>query len=416
MSVYKRRICAECGKDFRDSTIAKKGNKEMPPPCPCGAATRYSKNWNVELKLPQKDGTMKPHRKGGFKTKEEAKLYEASLLDRRGKGDVFSRPKDTSMLNVFNTFLDWVDEREKEGRLASGSAESYRYRVRVHLKPFFTGKDARNIEWGDVDEYRDLRRTQVIEEGRGKGEAPTNATINREIATLKRALSIAIQKRILNYNPLAQYELLVEDNESDRYLTVDEIDKLLRECSRERESVLTADKFFPVYPKYLRTIVVLALNTGLRIDGVLTLRWEEVDWNRNEIVKMVKHHRAKETRPVRIPMNALLREELKLWQIRNGVFQMKGYVFPSPKKPGEHILITSNFGLDRALAAVGLDDVTFHTFRHTFCTHFLEAHPDKIEVLRKIVGHSSAYMTRRYAHITERATHAAMAEFSIGGK
>jgi integrase len=415
MSVYKRRLCGACGKEYHDQTVAKKGGKETPPLCSCGAETRYLAKWCVCVKLPGKDGVMKPHKKS-VGTKEEAKAYEASLIDRKSKGEVFSKPKDTTYLHAAKIFLDWVDEREAEGKLAPGSASSYRYRTRVHLTPFFTGKDIRNIEWEDVDEYKQYRRTQIIEEGRGKGGYPTNATINREIATLKRMMSIAVQKRIIKHSLLVDYELLREDNERERYLTHTEIDKLLAECSRRRMSVLTSEKEIAVYPAHLRIAAILGLNTGLRIDGVLTLRWEEIDWDRNEIVKMVKHHRDGAAKPVRIPMTPTLRDELKKWKARSNVVRAKGYVIPSPKKPGDHIKITSNFGLQRALAAVGIEDFTFHDFRHTFCTLFLEAFPDKIEVLRKIVGHSSSYMTRRYAHITERSTHAAMADFTIGGQ
>lgn len=412
MSVYKRRVCSVCGKEYRDQTISRRGNKETPAPCQCGGEAKYRPGWQVEVKVLQKDGSLKPRRKT-CKDKAEAEAFEASLKDGRAKGEVFSRPKDSSFLTGAKTFLGWVDEREKEKKLAPGSAKSYRERVNNHLIPYFGGMDLRNIEWEDVDEYRKHRFSQIILEGRGKGNPPTPATINREVAALKRLLSIAVQKKILKHHNLTDYEMLNEDNERERFLTQDEIGRLLAECSRTRQSVLNPDRTIPVYPPHLRMIVVLALNTGLRIDGVLTLRWEEIDWRRNEIVKMVKHHRNKPAKPVHIPMNPALREELKTWQARHGIVTMKGYVIPSTKKPGEHILITSNFGLGRALKRAQIEDFTFHDFRHTFCTHFLEQYPDKIEVLCKIVGHTSSYMTRRYAHITERATHAAMAEFSL---
>lgn len=416
MSVFKRRKCTECSKDYRDTTMVKKGGKEAPPPCTCGAATRYLPSWHLCVKLPDKNGVMKQHKESA-PTKEEAKNREAELLSKRGKGEVFSKPKDSSYLSASIAFLAWVDEREDEGKLAPGSAKSYRDRTNNHLTPFFTGRDIRHLEWEDVDEYREFRRKQIIPQGqRGAGNAPSNATINREIATLKRLLSVAVQKRIINHHLLGDYELLKENNERERFLTHEEIDMLLNECARKRPSVLTQGKEYPVYPAHLRVIVMLGLNTGLRIEGVLTLRWEEIDFRRNEIVKVVKHHRSGDCKPVHIPMTKAIRDELQVWRARNGVTQMTGPVFPSKKKPGEAMRITSNFGLSRVLKAAGIEDFTFHDFRHTFCTLFLEEYPDKIEILRKIVGHSSSYMTRRYAHITERATHEAMAEFSVGGK
>ena len=46
----------------------------------------------------------------------------------------------------------------------------------------------------------------------------------------------------------------------------------------------------------------------------------------------------------------------------------------------------------------GIDDVTFHTLRHTFVSRMVEAGmPDR--KIMKIVGHSSAHMVSRYAHL-----------------
>lgn len=415
MAVYKRRLCTACKKEFQDATITKKGNKEMPPPCSCGAEARYMKKWTAEVKVPDKTGTLKK-RKESFPTKDEARQWETEMLSKRDKGEVFSKKQDTTFLGAAQVFLAWCDEREAEGKLADGSAKSYRERTNNHLIPYFAGRDIRHIEWEDVNEYRKHRRTQVIEKGRGKGQTPSDATINREVAALKRLLAIAVQKRIIPHHNMTDYEMLNEDNERERFLTHEEIDNLIEECAKTRPSKCYPGKEIPLYPDYLRVVLIVALNTGLRIGGVLTLKWEEIDWKRNEIVKIVKHHRSKKKEPVHIPMTTVLRDELLAWRARDGVTKLTGWVFPSPKKPGIHVQTTSNFGLPRALRGAKIEDYTFHDNRHTFCTLFLEEYPDKIEVLRKIVGHSSSYITRRYAHITERATHAAMANFSIGNR
>jgi integrase/recombinase XerD len=48
--------------------------------------------------------------------------------------------------------------------------------------------------------------------------------------------------------------------------------------------------------------------------------------------------------------------------------------------------------------------VSPHTFRHTFATAYLRAHPGHIEQLRILLGHSDLEMVRRYARLVEADT------------
>jgi len=194
----------------------------------------------------------------------------------------------------------------------------------------------------------------------------------------------------------------------DRHLSDEEIGKLYGECLHK------------LAPKHLLPIVTLMLNTGLRIEGVLTLRWEEIKWKAGvsdeagnvsgEIQKIVKG-----SKKVHIPMTTELRESLTQWRIKDGVQKVTGWVFPSTKKPDSHMLVTSNFGLGAALSRAGIKDCTNHTLRHTFATRFLEQFPEHIETLRDILGHSSSYITRRYAHLTAKTKHLTMAGFKVTG-
>ncbi|MDF1551914.1 MAG: site-specific integrase [Deferrisomatales bacterium] len=381
MAVYRRRVCA-CGTEVRDAVL----HKVLPPCASCGSPTRYLGKWYVSVLVRAPKGTRRLTRAVSAR-KDEAQAEERRLLGARDQGAVVRAAEQTSWQHAAATFLAWVDAQEAKGKLAAGSARSYRYRLSVHLEPHFCGEDIQRIDHDAADAYV---------EGRQSSNA-SPATINRELATLKRLLTVAVKARLIGSNPLLGYELLAENNARDIHLTGEQVTSLLAACAKEH------------HPKHLYPIVLLALHTGLRREGCLTLRWEEIDWTRGEIIKAVKGKTV-----VRIPMTPTLRQELEAWRIRDGLVRARGWVFPSPAT-GAAMLVTSKFGFETAMREIGMPRFHFHDLRHTFATLFLEQFPDQIETLRDILGHSGVYMTRRYAHITDRSRHAAMAKFEIGG-
>lgn len=385
MAVFKRVLCTDCGKQLGQT--AKETSREWQAKrCPCGGSPKLSSKWYVSAYLPLVEGGTKKYVKAVSTNKKEAEAHERQMLSKRDEGERISASKDPTLNDFLPTWEAWLDRRLRDGKLSEGSHLSYVRRTHGHIAPHFGRMLLRDISTDSVEDYIDGRLEQ--------GVRP--ATVNREVATLKRIVAIAVQKKALRYHPIHGLEMLEENNERDRHLLAAEIDKLLLSCQHA-----TA-------PEHLYPIVVVGLNTGLRIHGVLTLKWEDIDWRTNEIVQTVKGKKV-----VRIPMTAVLRDTLNQWRTRDGVKRITGWVFPSTKKANQPILITSNFGLKAAMDRAGIEDATFHTLRHTFATLFLEQFPDKIEVLRVILGHSSSYITRRYAHLTERTKHEAMSSFRL---
>lgn len=381
MAVFKRRLCTVCGHGVQDARLV----KVLPPCSKCGGATTYAPSWYVSVRVRTPAGFQKVTKAAGS-TKEAAVQEERRLLGERDNGAVERPGAKTDFPHVAATFETWVEERKSQGKLAEGSARSYGYRLSAHLTPFFGRTDVRQIDHEAADRYVRARRAS--------GCRP--ATINREVATLKRLLSIAVKKRLISVNPLLGYELLPEDNCRDVHLTREQIAKLLKEAQQPR------------YPEHLYPLLVVALHTGLRREGCLTLRWEEIDWKRGEMTKVVKGGTT-----VHVPLTAQAKQTLETWRDRGGVQRVSGFCFPSPKT-GKAMLVTSEFGFKAACKAVGLS-LHWHDLRHTFATLFLEQFPDQIETLRVLLGHTSAYITRRYAHITDRTRHETMRNFEIGG-
>ena len=110
----------------------------------------------------------------------------------------------------------------------------------------------------DLEKYKKERVNQV-----------TPSTVNRELACLKTLYYKAIEWGKCLYNPVAKVKFYKENNQRIRYLEPDEIKRLIEECS-----------------EHLRPIVIMALNTGMRLGEILKLKWQDVDFSQKLIYIM----------------------------------------------------------------------------------------------------------------------------------
>jgi site-specific recombinase XerD len=87
-------------------------------------------------------------------------------------------------------------------------------RHRLHILPFFGKMKATRISESDIDDYILQRRN----------EGASNATINRELVTIKRAYSLGIQKRIVSDRP--HISMLEEDNVRQGFFEREQYDSI----------------------------------------------------------------------------------------------------------------------------------------------------------------------------------------------
>ena len=395
MAVIKKLTCNSCH-NAREVSVQLRP-KDMTA-CPkCGSLDRtYDAKWTVYLLLVDENGGKYRYRKAWSELKSDAVLHEASMKLSKARGERQKKDTPYTFEMAASFFETWVASKLGEKLLSGGMAKSYVSRLSVHLKPYFKGADIRFLTETDVEAYRACRRGCI--------PVPAPASINREVATLKRMTSLLYKRKLIQHDPLDGIEMLKEDNVRDQVLTPAQLEAMVSECDRMAYCP-RHKKEFRVYPEHLKVAVLIGLNTGLRIDGVLTLRWEEIDWTRGEIKKVVKGGRE-----LRIPINPTLNRALLEWRGLQRV--VKTYVIPSPKKDDAHMLITSNFGFKRLCAAVGIIDFTFHQLRHQFATYFI-MHTKDINLCAKILGHSTTYITERYSHLVEGEAEKAMRTFTI---
>lgn len=212
---------------------------------------------------------------------------------------------------------------------------------------------------------RDLTTAQVrahIKARQAEGASP--GTINKEIVFL----SAAINAWNLDHsddlpNPTKGLKLKEPEGRL-RWLTRDEYAQLLDHAEG-----------------HLRSVIILAINTGMRRGELFSLTWNQVDLTHRMITLDAKQTKSGKGRA--IPINAAALAELESMTDR------KGKIFPVKE-------VKRSFAT--ACRNAGLQDVTLHTLRHTFASWLVQAGVPIYEVA-KLMGHSSVTMTARYGHL-----------------
>jgi len=230
-----------------------------------------------------------------------------------------------------------------------------------NLGSFFHGRLLSHISPWMVEKYKQSRLEA--------GMKP--ATINRELACLKHMFSLAVRWGKLREHPLRKVKLLREENRVERILSEEEEARLLRAANEP-----------------LRSILVVALHTGMRRGEILTLPWSCVDFERAQITVV----NAKNGRSRKIPVNEILAQTLRG---RKPGTDGGTFVFADPEtgQPWGSVKTAFLASLRRA----GIARIRFHDLRHTFATRLVDRGVDLLTV-KELLGHSSIAMTMRYAH------------------
>lgn len=237
-----------------------------------------------------------------------------------------------------------------------------------HLTSFFKNKYLSEITPQSIEKYKAKRLEKV---------AP--ATVNRELACLKHMFTKANDWELIKTNPVRSVKLLKEPPGRLRYLKSEEVGALLDECA-----------------PHIRSIVITALNTGMRKAEILNLKWADVDLNNRKLA--VIKTKSNETRV--IPINRTLHQELL--DLSNQV-KME-YVFcNSDGKPYGDI----KTGFSGALRRAGIKDFRFHDLRHTFGSHMV-MQGVSLRTVQQVLGHKDIRMTMRYSHLSPEYVQEAM--------
>ncbi len=166
---------------------------------------------------------------------------------------------------------------------------------------------------------------------------------------------------------------LKKNNRRLRYLSKEECQALVNACNG-----------------YLKSIVLTALNTGMRRGELLSLKWDNVDLKHGFILLEQEDTKNGERRE--IPINDTLRWTLEALPRRlDG-----GNVFFNPETDKPYQTLSAAF--IKACKKAGIQDFRFHDLRHTFASILVMAGKD-LTTVKELLGHRTLAMTLRYAHL-----------------
>ena len=141
--------------------------------------------------------------------------------------------------------------------------------------------------------------------------------------------------------------------------------------------------------------MIVALNTGMRKEEILSLKWKDVDYRIRTIsILDTKNGESRE-----LPMNDIVYRILLAVKKTD-----RPWVFC--KKDGERYGNVRK-AFEGARKRAGIVDFRFHDLRHTFASHLVMAGVD-LRTVQELLGHKSFEMTLRYAHLSPEHKKAAL--------
>jgi integrase/recombinase XerD len=201
--------------------------------------------------------------------------------------------------------------------------------------------------------------------------------------------SVAVNADLAVTNPVPSFQRLREPAGRLRFLSKDEYQRILAAA-----------------PEDMRAAIVVAVNTGMRMGEIIGLTWSQVDFERSEI--HIPRTKTDDPRAIPMPEAAAAQIRAQSQTIYKEVFRLS-----NSRRPV--VAISQRFA--NVARSAGIRDFTFHDLRHTFASwatkgwhDWQRGRPMRRDRLQLWLGHKSAAMTQRYAHLDTEDLHSEMSE------
>ncbi|CAI2717502.1 tyrosine-type recombinase/integrase [Nitrospina watsonii] len=309
-------------------------------------------------------GHKKPICKSLGKDKKLAKAIEAKIRAEIQEGKFF-------------------EKREGEYLTVAGLLEMYRHRyAKANKRPEslktdgylakklngFLGEDLLpEVTPGRLEDYIAKRRDDGV----------SDVTIHHELNLLRHAFNLACKKwDLLDKNPFEKVTIPPGSKKRVRYLKPEEEKRLFAELDKRGD--------------WLKSVVIIARETGLRLSNICNLTWDQVDLFKRAIE--IEH--TKNGNPVWIPLSDAVYQELKtLNKVRNLKIDRVFWIDGRGLHRG-----WVGLAFRRLCKRAKVENFRFHDLRHDFCSRLVQA-GQPLQVVAELAGHTNITTTQRYAHL-----------------
>lgn len=190
--------------------------------------------------------------------------------------------------------------------------------------------------------------------------------------------------------------------------------RLLKQLSQPRPflSIEDAERLFEAATDWLKPMLTVLLNPGVRIGELFSLKWADIDWQAKTLLL-----KAPKTNSYRIiPINDDLHRCLT-WLKENCPYPSGSKT--TPRQPHQSIrlfckpdgtrLKTIRASFKSACHKAGIKNATPYTTRHTFASWLNMSGVDIVSI-KNLLGHSNVSTTMIYSHITNQHQQSAVSK------
>ena len=299
--------------------------------------------------------------------------------------------------------------------------EDYRNKVLIPLKPKEVRSQEPQLNWwieklgaysladltpAAIAECRDeLLQTPF---GKDNNRMRTPATVVRYLALLSHAFNVAVKEwQWMPESPMSKVKKPKVSNERLRYLSVDEQKRLLDAAKKSAN-------------RYLHTILITALSTGMRYSEIMNLRWRDVIVDEEDEFGLILLETTKNGEPRGVPLVKHACSAIKAMRKEHasknrGHVQTASLLFPSEEDASKPVEIRKAWAT--VLKRAEIANFKFHDLRHTAASYLAMEGATAPEIA-EILGHKTLQMVKRYSHFNKAHIAKLMARMShsrLGG-
>lgn len=314
-----------------------------------------------------------------IQTRREAEAFEREIV-----GRAYGTRETTKTARTFEDFVRHEFKAYSKAHNSVAEVDRKRKCLKMHLLPAFGHLPLDAIGAREIDAYTAEKLSTSRPPSR-EGEPlrpPLSAkTVVNHLSVLRKALVLAHRYGELAAVPIVDWPK-VPPQDFD-FLSFDEAERLVAGADTGQ----------------WRTMMLVAMRTGLRCGELRALQWQDVDLvtgmlrvRRNATIggklKTPKSNRFRE-----VPLSADALAALKSHRHLRGAFVFAHETGRMLREP------ECKHPCRRAAKRAGLRVVYWHVLRHTFASHLaMRGAPAK--TIQELMGHASLAQTQRYMHLS----------------
>jgi site-specific recombinase XerD len=305
-------------------------------------------------------------------------------------------------IEILESFGKWLVEQDKASLTVKGYLSDLRCFARWFEQTNGENFSLQAVTPTDVREYRQF----LLAVERRKAN-----TVNRRLAALSSLMTWAREQKWIEHDPTENVRLVSQAQVGPRYL--DRKEQYALQRAIEKDLQVSRMRYPKRWVSRQRdaSLVIFLLNTGLRLNEVLTLQLGDLELAERKGQVLVRQGKGDRERVV--PLNGAARKAMQSWlEVRPG---QGNRVWTAVEMEQSESL--SGRSVQRVLIRfaqeAGLEHLTPHVLRHTFAKNLVDSGVG-LEKVAALMGHSSLNTTRIYVTPNQKDLEQAVERLEMG--